>query len=228
MADSDVDALVIHAVYLLNAGSEDPEIREKTLTSLIASLQAGDALGAVSVVLHPGSALKGEVAPAIARAGEVFREALAESEHCALHLENTAGAGGTLGRSFEELAALIDAGGARQAPRDLPGLLPPVRLRLRHPHRGGPDLRARRVRPHRRPGPPRLAAPQRLGQRAGHQPRSPRRHRQGRDRRGRLRGLPVGAALRDAAGDPRDARAPTRRAHRRRRSRWRASCASGV
>ncbi len=111
MAGSDVDALVIHAVYLLNAGSEDPEIREKTLTSLIASLQAGDALGAVSVVLHPGSALKGEVAPAIARAGEVFKEALAESQHCALHLENTAGTGATLGRSFEELAALIDAGG---------------------------------------------------------------------------------------------------------------------
>jgi deoxyribonuclease-4 len=111
MAGSDVDALVIHAVYLLNAGSEDPDIREKTLTSLRASLQAGDALGAVSVVLHPGSALKGEVAPAIARAGAVIKEALAESEHCALHLENTAGAGGTLGRSFEELAALIDAGG---------------------------------------------------------------------------------------------------------------------
>jgi deoxyribonuclease-4 len=111
MADSDVDALVIHAVYLLNAGSEDPDIREKTLTSLRASLQAGDALGAVSVVLHPGSALKGEVAPAIARAGELIKEALAESEHCALHLENTAGAGGTLGRSFEELAALIEAGG---------------------------------------------------------------------------------------------------------------------
>jgi deoxyribonuclease-4 len=111
MAASAVDALLIHAVYLLNAGSEDPEIRAKTLTSLIASLQAGDALGAVSVVLHPGSALKGEVGPAIARAGAVIKEALAESEHCALHLENTAGAGGTLGRSFEELHALIDAGG---------------------------------------------------------------------------------------------------------------------
>lgn len=111
MAASDVDALMIHAVYLLNAASEDPEIRAKTLTSLIASLRAGDALGAVGVVLHPGSALKGEVAPAIKRAGEVIREALAESENCALHLENTAGAGGTLGRSFHELAALIDAAG---------------------------------------------------------------------------------------------------------------------
>jgi deoxyribonuclease-4 len=111
MADSDVDALLIHAVYLLNAASEDPEIREKTLTSLIASLRAGDALGAVSVVLHPGSAKTGEVAPAIQRAGAVIREALAESENCMLHLENTAGAGGTLGRSFHELAALIDAAG---------------------------------------------------------------------------------------------------------------------
>lgn len=111
MAASDVDALMIHAVYLLNAASEDPEIRSKTLTSLIASLRAGDALGAVGVVLHPGSAKTGEVPPAIKRAGEVIREALAESDACALHLENTAGAGGTLGRSFGELAALIDAAG---------------------------------------------------------------------------------------------------------------------
>jgi len=111
MDASDVDALLIHAVYLLNAASEDPDIRAKTLTSLIASLRAGDALGAVSVVLHPGSAKTGEVGPAIARAGEVLREALAESERCPLHLENTAGAGGTLGRSFGELAGLIDAAG---------------------------------------------------------------------------------------------------------------------
>ena len=52
--DSDVDALVIHAVYLLNCASEDKEIRDKSLTSLVASLRAGAALGAVSVVLHPG------------------------------------------------------------------------------------------------------------------------------------------------------------------------------
>ncbi len=106
-----VDALLIHAVYLLNAASEDPEIRAKTLTSLVASLQAGAALGAHAVVLHPGSAKTGEVAPAIERAGAVIAEALAESEGCALHLENTAGAGGTLGRSFDELAALLDAAG---------------------------------------------------------------------------------------------------------------------
>lgn len=111
MDGSAVRALVIHAVYLLNAASEDPEIRDKTLTSLTASLRAGDRLGAHAVVLHPGSAKTGEVAPAIARAGKVIAEALAESERCPLHLENTAGAGGTLGRSFDELAQLLDASG---------------------------------------------------------------------------------------------------------------------
>ena len=108
---SGVQALMIHAVYLLNAGSDDPEIREKTLASLTTSLRVGDDLGAVCVVLHPGSAKTGPVEPAIARAGELIKEALAESGSCPLHLENTAGAGGTLGRSFAELASLIDACG---------------------------------------------------------------------------------------------------------------------
>jgi len=114
MDASKVDALLIHAVYLLNPASDEPEFREKTLASLIASLRAGDALGAHAVVLHPGSAKGGDVAPAIARAGEVIKEALAESDACPLHLENTAGAGGTLGRSFHELADLLDAAGGHE------------------------------------------------------------------------------------------------------------------
>ena len=44
----------------------------------------------------------------------MISEALGESERCPLHLENTAGAGGTLGRSFQELAALIEAAGGGQ------------------------------------------------------------------------------------------------------------------
>ena len=111
---SDVDALLIHAVYLLNCASEDTEIRDKSLAALISALNAGAALNAVGVVLHPGSALKdgGSVEKAIERAGAVIGEALKESaDGGILHLEDTAGAGGTLGRSFEELAALIDAAG---------------------------------------------------------------------------------------------------------------------
>jgi deoxyribonuclease-4 len=111
MAASQIDAVLIHAVYLLNCASDDADIRRKSLTSVIHSLRAGEAIGACAVVLHPGSAKTGHVGEAIARAGAVIREALAESEQCPLHLENTAGAGGTLGRSIDELAALIEAAG---------------------------------------------------------------------------------------------------------------------
>ena len=112
---SDLEALLIHAVYLINLASEDEEMREKSLVSLVASLRAGAALGAVGVVLHTGSALKGDADGAVKRAAQAIAEALKESDGCALHIENTAGAGGTLGRTFEELAALIEgAGGGKR------------------------------------------------------------------------------------------------------------------
>ncbi len=111
VAASPIEATVVHAVYLVNCGTDDPELRERSLASLTHSLRVGDAIGAAGVILHAGSAKGGDPAAAIARAGEVIGEALAASEACPLQLENTAGAGGTLGRSFEELAALLEAAG---------------------------------------------------------------------------------------------------------------------
>ncbi len=111
IAASPIDAVLIHAVYLLNCASEDADIRAKSLASLTNSLRVGAAIGASAVILHPGSAKTGDVGEAIDRAGAALGEALAESEGCELHLENTAGAGGTLGRSIDELAALIERAG---------------------------------------------------------------------------------------------------------------------
>ncbi len=111
MAASPIDAVLIHAIYLANCASEDPDIRAKSLTTLTHSLRVGQQIGACGVVLHPGSAKTGDAQAAIARAGETVREALDESEGCPLHLENTAGTGGTLGRSTDELAALLEAAG---------------------------------------------------------------------------------------------------------------------
>jgi len=111
MKPSPVKAVLIHAVYLLNCASEEPEIRDKSRASLIQSLRVGAGIGAAGVVLHPGSAKKGEVKAAIKRAGKVIKEALSETDRCPLHLEDTAGAGGTLGRSFEELGELLSAAG---------------------------------------------------------------------------------------------------------------------
>src|SRR5579884_4261746 len=111
LGESGIEAVLIHAVYLLNCASEDAEIRRKSLHSLIQSLRVGDGIGAAGVVLHAGSAKQGDVRRAIARAGKVIKQALAESDGCPLQLEDTAGAGGTLGRSFEELAQLLEAAG---------------------------------------------------------------------------------------------------------------------
>jgi deoxyribonuclease-4 len=111
MKPSPVKAVLIHAVYLLNCASDDPEIRDKSRTSLIHSLRVGAGIGAAGVVLHPGSAKQGHVGEAIKRAGTVIADALAETGHCPLYLEDTAGAGGTLGRSFAELAQLLAAAG---------------------------------------------------------------------------------------------------------------------
>jgi deoxyribonuclease-4 len=110
-AASPIRAVLIHAVYLLNCATTDRAMRTKTRASLIQSLNVGTGIGATGVVLHPGSAKQGDVRRAIKRAGKVIGEALSETEECPLHLEDTAGAGGTLGRSFEELAELIDAAG---------------------------------------------------------------------------------------------------------------------
>jgi deoxyribonuclease-4 len=106
-----VKAILIHAVYLLNCASTDREIRDESRASLIQSLRVGEGIGAHGVVLHPGSAKQGHVGQAIKRAGTLIGEALGETQSCPLQLEDTAGAGGTLGRSFTELADLLQAGG---------------------------------------------------------------------------------------------------------------------
>jgi deoxyribonuclease-4 len=111
MDASPLEAVVIHAVYLINCATEEREFRDKSRASLIHSLRVGAGIGARGVVLHAGSALKGDVGQAIARAGALIREVLSETEGCDLHVEDTAGAGGTLGRSFGELAGLLDAAG---------------------------------------------------------------------------------------------------------------------
>jgi deoxyribonuclease IV len=111
MSDGPIRSVLIHAVYLINCASEDRDLRAKSIASLVHALRMGDAIGADGVVVHPGSALKGPKDRALVRAGKAVKEALAESDGCTLLLEDTAGSGATLGRSFAELAELIELGG---------------------------------------------------------------------------------------------------------------------
>ncbi|MGC1851873.1 MAG: deoxyribonuclease IV [Solirubrobacterales bacterium] len=111
MDDSPVEAVVIHAVYLINCATKDKEMRKKSLASLTHALRIGDGIGAAGVVLHPG-AQKGEPhGPSMKRAAKVIAAALKDSESCPLLLEQTAGHKGLLGRDFDETAELIELAG---------------------------------------------------------------------------------------------------------------------
>ena len=109
MQDGPIESIVIHAVYLINCATKDREIRRKSLDSLVHALRMGDEIGADGVVIHPGSTLGEPHDEALERVGEALRHGLAESDSCALLLENTAGGGNTLGRSFEELSQLLES-----------------------------------------------------------------------------------------------------------------------
>jgi deoxyribonuclease IV len=115
MKGGPIKSVTIHAVYLINPATKDREMRGKSAASLIHALRMGDEIKADGVVVHPGSTVGEPHDQAVPRVGEMIRAALEESEHCRLLLENTAGAGNTLGRSFEELRELLDlAGGDRR------------------------------------------------------------------------------------------------------------------
>ncbi len=111
MASSRIQAVAIHAVYLINATTPDKGLRAKSLASLTHAVGVGDGIGATGVVLHAGSRKGAPMPGALKRAGNVIREVLAATESCPILLENTAGTQGPLGRDFDELAALLEACG---------------------------------------------------------------------------------------------------------------------
>jgi deoxyribonuclease IV len=103
-----IRSVTIHAVYLINPATKDREMRKKSAASLIHALRMGDEIKADGVVVHPGSTVGEPLEEALPRVGQMVKHALAESERCRLLLENTAGAGNTLGRSFRELREILD------------------------------------------------------------------------------------------------------------------------
>jgi deoxyribonuclease IV len=110
--EAGVAVVACHAPYLVNLASRDAEIREKSLVSLRATMETARALHGDAVVLHVGSHLGYGFEDAV----QVVVPALVElleltTDDLWLCMENTAGAGATIGRSVAELAVLCDAAG---------------------------------------------------------------------------------------------------------------------
>jgi deoxyribonuclease-4 len=104
-----------HATYLINLASPDPELAAKSRACLTANLSTADGMGSEGLVLHIGSHRGSGFETALPAVAEALVGSLdevdADVEGCPILLENAAGAGDTVGRSFEELAQVIDAAG---------------------------------------------------------------------------------------------------------------------
>ena len=99
-----------HALYLVNLASRDAEIRSKSFEALRATMDTARGLDADAVVFHVGSHLGYGFDEAVKVVAPPLRELLGlTTDGLWLCLENAAGAGGTIGRSVAELAALCDA-----------------------------------------------------------------------------------------------------------------------
>jgi deoxyribonuclease IV len=104
-----------HALYLVNLASRDAKIRKKSYDALVATMETARGIGADVVVFHVGSHLGYGFEAAVKKVVPALRDLLAlTTDDLWLCLENAAGAGGTMGRSVAELAALCDATGGHE------------------------------------------------------------------------------------------------------------------
>jgi deoxyribonuclease-4 len=108
--EAEIGDVVCHALYLVNLASPDREIFEKSVTAMRATLETAARIDAEGVIFHVGSHLGSGFAAGLKRAVPALRELLElTTDRTWLLMENSAGAGGTIGRSTDELAALFDA-----------------------------------------------------------------------------------------------------------------------
>ena len=105
-----IGAVAIHAVYLLNLASTKADFYEKSVDTLSKTVDAACAIGAEAVVFHVGSHQGAGFDAGLERVVPALAQALDRCDDTTwLCMENTAGAGDTIGRSLEELAALYEA-----------------------------------------------------------------------------------------------------------------------
>src|SRR5919197_2437348 len=109
LASGPVRAALVHSLYLVNLATTNDEIYEKSATTLVSTVDAACGIGADGVVFHMGSHLGAGFEAGIERVVEAMKRALDRcNEKTWLLMENSAGAGGTMGRSVDELAAIFD------------------------------------------------------------------------------------------------------------------------
>jgi deoxyribonuclease-4 len=107
--EHEIGGVVCHALYLCNLAAPDDAIYEKSVAAMRATVDTACAIGADGVIFHVGSHLGAGFEAGLERTTSALAQVL---ERCRgdtwLLMENSAGAGGTIGRSLEELHTLLD------------------------------------------------------------------------------------------------------------------------
>jgi deoxyribonuclease IV len=107
--ESGIGSVLCHALYLCNLAAPDDTVYEKSVATLSATMDTACAIEADGVVFHVGSHLGAGLEAGIERVEAAMRTILDRcSDTTWLLMENSAGAGGTIGRSVDELAILYE------------------------------------------------------------------------------------------------------------------------
>ncbi|WP_282956858.1 deoxyribonuclease IV [Bacillus massilinigeriensis] len=109
MAENGIEQIIVHAPYIINIGnSENPNTFELGVNFLRSEMERTEALGAKQIVLHPGAHVGAGTEVGIKKIVEGLNEVLTGSENVQIALETMAGKGSECGKSFEEIAMIMD------------------------------------------------------------------------------------------------------------------------
>ncbi|WP_409301718.1 deoxyribonuclease IV [Peribacillus sp. SCS-155] len=104
-----IDEIVVHAPYIINIGNtQNPSTFGFAVDFLQTEIERTEAIGAKQLVLHPGAHVGAGTEEGIKKIIEGLNEVLTSSQQVQIALETMAGKGSECGRSFEELAMIID------------------------------------------------------------------------------------------------------------------------
>jgi deoxyribonuclease-4 len=108
----DISPVAVHASYLINVGSSEEELWEKSYRALKVEVERADALKIPTITFHPGAHMKAGEEIGLENIARALRRLLKETagSDTIICLETTAGTGTTLGYKFEHLAYLLENG----------------------------------------------------------------------------------------------------------------------
>ncbi len=113
MRDNDIDPsdVVVHAPYIMNLANSDPQKRQFAVDFLTEEVKRSAAMGAPQIVLHPGAHVKQGSEQAVKYIAQGLDKVFENTQglNTLIALETMSGKGTEVGRSFEELRAIIDA-----------------------------------------------------------------------------------------------------------------------